>query len=445
MHQEINVIGQHAEEARDAVDEFLDRAVMATASRVRIVHGHGMGVLKKMIRSCWQPSPRRPLLPGAAAGRRRGRHHRGIAGIGEPMSRITRRFLYIAAGHRRHAADRNGGLHGRRAYPPFDAFYMTLITMTTVGYAEIHPLSQAGRIFNSFLIIFGVTTIFIAVGAMTQTIIEIEFGDAIGKRRNKRMIEKLKDHYIICGFGRVGRGAAAELQHAGAPFVVVDIRARARGAGDAGGHAGGGGRFHARRNAARRQASNARAAWWRRWPPTPTTCSSCSSAKGLNPRIYVAARAAEEGAEEKMRRAGADAVFAPYAITGHRLAQSLLRPHVVQFLDFTTNDIGKDIAIEQVRVSETSDMVSKSMREMQLGRDVGVIVLAIRKGDGRMHFNPPADTAVHGGDYLIVMGRRTTCSAWRPCSPAHLPSGGEAGAGAPAFRWLLQAGFRVFR
>src|SRR5580693_6812201 len=108
-------------------------------------------------------------------------------------------------------------------YTPFEAFYMTLTTMTTVGYGELHPLSTAGRVFNSFLIFFGVTTLFIAVGAMTQTIIEWEFGDAIGKRRNKRMIDKLKDHFIICGYGRVGRGAAEELQLAGVPFVVVDI------------------------------------------------------------------------------------------------------------------------------------------------------------------------------------------------------------------------------
>jgi voltage-gated potassium channel len=129
------------------------------------------------------------------------------------------------------------------------------------------------------------------------------------------------------------------------------------------------------------------------------------SAKGLNPRIYVAARAAEESAEPKMRRAGADAVFAPYSITGHRLAQALLRPHVVQFLDFTTQDIGMDVSIEQVRVSETSEVVSKTIKEMQLSRDLGVIVLAIRTSDGKMLFNPPADTAVRGGDYLIVMGQ----------------------------------------
>jgi voltage-gated potassium channel len=135
------------------------------------------------------------------------------------------------------------------------------------------------------------------------------------------------------------------------------------------------------------------------------------SAKGLNPKLYVAARAAEEGAEDKMRRAGADAVFAPYSITGHRLAQSLLRPHVVQFLDFTTKDIAMDISIEQVRVSADSEVAAKTIREMQLRRNMGVIVMAIRRHDGSMLFNPPADTSVEAGDYLIVMGKQDDLTA----------------------------------
>src|SRR5881227_2622111 len=139
------------------------------------------------------------------------------------MSRLTRRFLFIAVAVAATLATGTVGYTLIDGFPPFDAFYMTLTTMTTVGYGEIHPLSRDARIFNSFLISFGVTTIFIAIGAMTQTIIELEFGDAIGKRRKKRMIDKLKDHFIICGFGRVGRGAADELKHAGVPFVVVDI------------------------------------------------------------------------------------------------------------------------------------------------------------------------------------------------------------------------------
>ncbi len=320
------------------------------------------------------------------------------------MSRLARRFLFLIAAVLVTLAIGTVGFTVIADYPPFDAFYMTLTTMTTVGYGEIHPLGRAGRIFNSFLIVFGVTTIFIAIGAMTQTIIEQQFGELIGRRRNKRMIDKLKDHYIVCGFGRVGRGAAAELQHANVPFVVADINPerveRAMTAGMLAAVA------DSTRDETLRQLGIDRARGLVAALATDAdNLFVLLSAKGLNPKIYVAARAAEESAEQKMRRAGADAVFAPYAITGHRLAQSLLRPHVVQFLDFTTHDIGMDVSIEQVRVSETSEVVSKTIKDMQLSRDLGVIVMAIRKSDGRMLFNPPADTAVHGGDYLIVMGQ----------------------------------------
>lgn len=320
------------------------------------------------------------------------------------MNRLTRRFVLIVVAIATTLAIGTAGFTVIDGYPPFDAFYMTLITMTTVGYGEIHPLSHAGRVFNSFLIVFGVTTIFIAIGAMTQTIIELEFGDPSGKRRNKRMIDNLKDHYIICGFGRVGRGAANELRHAGVPFVVVDIDPdRAERAMLAGmlAVAADSTQDETLRMVGIERARGLVAAL----ATDADNLFVLLSAKGLNPGIYVATRAAEEGAEAKMRRAGADAVFAPYAMTGHRLAQSLLRPHVVQFLDFTTKDVGVDIAIEQVRVSGTSEMVSKTIKEMQLGKEVGVIVMAIRKESGEMVFNPPAETAVEGGDYLIVMGR----------------------------------------
>jgi voltage-gated potassium channel len=320
------------------------------------------------------------------------------------MNRFARRFLILAAALLATLITGTVGFALIDHFPLFDAFYMTLITMTTVGYSEIHPLSHAGRVFNSFLIIFGVTTIFIAIGAMTQTIIELEFGDVIGKRRNKRMIDKLKDHFIICGFGRVGRGAASELQHSGVPFVVVDIdperaeRAMTQGmlavAADS------------TRDDTLREVGIERARGLVAALATDAdNLFVLLSAKGLNPGIYVAARAAEEGAEGKMRRAGADAVFAPYSITGHRLAQSLLRPHVVQFLDFTTKEIGEEIAIEQVQVAVSSEMVSRTIKDMQLRKEVGVIVMAIRKADGSMMFNPPAETAVEGGDFLIVMGR----------------------------------------
>src|SRR5579872_3742291 len=135
---------------------------------------------------------------------------------------IARRILLIAALIAFTMAVGTVGFRVIEGYSLFDAFYMTLITITTVGYQEIHPLGYAGRIFNSFLILFGVTAMFVAVGAMTQTIIELQLRDRYGERKRKRAIMHMKDHFIVCGFGRVGRNAAFELQRAGVPFVVID-------------------------------------------------------------------------------------------------------------------------------------------------------------------------------------------------------------------------------
>ena len=318
------------------------------------------------------------------------------------MQRLTRRFLYVALALAAVLAIGTVGFMLIEGYSFFEAFYTTLLTMTTVGYGD--SLHFAGRVLNSFLLIVGVTTILVAIGAITQSVIEVEFGEVLGKRRNKRMIDKLQDHFIICGYGRVGRGAASELQKEGVPFVVVDIDDdRVEKALTAGMLAVA---ADSTRDETLRAVGVARA--------KGLVCALATdadnlfvllSAKFLNPGIYVASRAAEESAEDKMRRAGADAVFAPYAITGHRLAQALLRPHEVQILDFTRQAAGLNVVIEQVRVSGHSGLVSKSIRELQIGRQFGVIVLAIHKGDGEMVFNPPADTAISAGDYLIVMGQ----------------------------------------
>lgn len=288
-------------------------------------------------------------------------------------------------------------------YPPFDAFYMTVITISTVGYAEVHPLDHAGRVFNSFLILFGVTVMLLAVGGMTQAIIELELNQTFAKRRTRKMIDQLHDHYIICGFGRVGRGAAFELQRAGVPFLVVDNHEdRVEWAIKSG------------MLAALADATNdetLKDAGIMRARGLIATLSSDAdnlfvilSAKALNPTLKVSARVSSEQSERKMRLAGADHVFAPYDITGNRMAQVMLKPHVFQFIDFTTKGMGLDVGIEQVKVPEASEFASKSLRDMQIRKELGVIVLAIRKSDGRMLFNPPAEAEIEGGDYLIVMG-----------------------------------------
>src|SRR5271169_37391 len=138
------------------------------------------------------------------------------------MDHLPRRLALIALAMALTLAGGTAGFVLLEHYPVFDAFYMTLTTVTTVGYGEIHPLSTAGRVFNSFLILFGVIVMLLAVGSMTQTVIELELNQFFGKRRVKGMIDKLEGHIILCGFGRVGRGAAAELRQSGAKFVVID-------------------------------------------------------------------------------------------------------------------------------------------------------------------------------------------------------------------------------
>ena len=288
-------------------------------------------------------------------------------------------------------------------YPVFDAFYMSLITMTTVGYKEVHDLSTAGRIFNSFLMLIGVTVLLLAVGAMTQTAIELELSDYFGKRRVRRMVEKLDRHYIVCGFGRVGRGAAAELQKSGEPFVVMDRNEerveRALRMGMIAVHG------DATRDESLRAVRIERAKGLLATLATDAdNLFVVLSAKGLNPDIVISSRVIEEEAEAKLRRAGADTVFAPYGLVGSRLAQAILRPHVVQFLDFTFADDQVPVNIEQIRVSENSEFVSKSLGQTRIRSDIGVVILAIRKRNGTMMFNPDATASIESGDFLICMG-----------------------------------------
>jgi voltage-gated potassium channel len=318
-------------------------------------------------------------------------------------NRIARRVTLIAILLAFTIAMGTAGFFWIEHYPVFDAFYMTLITISTVGYGEVHPLSQAGRYFNSFLILFGVSVMFFSVGAITQIVIELELQDPFGKRRSKRMIEQLEKHVIVCGLGRVGRSVAHELQSAGAPFVVIDRNEerveRAMAAGIIAFAA------DATRDEALRAAGISRAIGLVSALATDAdNLFVILSAKSLNPKLNVVTRAAEEEAEEKLRRAGANTVFAPYTITGHRLAQSILRPHVSRFLDFTTQTMGLDVAIEQIQVSAGTEFASKTLREMQLRRELGIIVLAIRKPGGQMVFNPPADMEMSPGDFLIAMG-----------------------------------------
>jgi voltage-gated potassium channel len=318
--------------------------------------------------------------------------------------RLTRRILFIAGLLAFVLAAGTIGFRVISGYSLFDAFYMTLITITTVGYEELTPLSHAGRVFNSFLIFFGVTAMFLAVGTMTQTIIELELQNRYGERRKHRVVGKMTDHFIVCGFGRVGRNASYELQRSRVPFIILDRNIqRVERATQAGMLAQ---MADATRDDDLRQAGVMRARGLiAALPGDAENLFIILSAKTLNPKLRVATRASEEEAGEKLRRAGADIVFAPYTLAGYRLAQAVTRPHVMQFLDLATKEVGLNLTIEQVRVAPESELASKQLADVAR-LDLNVIVLAIRTPDGRMLFNPPVETKISAGDFLIALGEQ---------------------------------------
>ena len=290
-------------------------------------------------------------------------------------------------------------------YPWFDAIYMAATTMTTVGYMEIHPLSPAGRAFNLGYVLASVSLLLTSIGVMTQIAVESQFGNVIGRRRARKMIDKAANHYIVCGFGRVGRGAAKELKSSGLEVVVIDRRDdRVEWAIKSGflALAGDSTRDETLREAGVERAKGMVVAL----ATDADNLFALISAKGINPQLRVAARAAEDDTERKMRQVGADEVFAPYRMTGVRLAQALVKPHVFQFLDFATSSLGMEVYMEQLAVSGQSDLAGKTLAELNVRRELKVIVLAIRRAGGAMVFNPGAESRIEEGDSLIVMGEQ---------------------------------------
>jgi voltage-gated potassium channel len=320
-------------------------------------------------------------------------------------SRLVHRILFIAGLLCITLAIGTTGFVLVEGYTWFEGFYMTLTTITTIGYQELRPLSHAGRIFNTFLILFGVTSLFLSFGAMTQTIIELELHDLYNKRRKKRMIDRLQNHFIVCGFGRVGRNASYEMQRASAPFVVIDrSEQRVANASTAGMLAivADATRDDDLRGAGVLRAKGLIAAL----PSDAENLFIILSAKTLNPKLTVVTRASEEEAGEKLRRAGADVVFTPYAMAGRQLADALLRPHVVEFLDFAGSNMGSKVTTEQLCVAPRSVFAGKTLGQLSELRNTGVIVLAIRKQRGETIFNPPPESEFAAGDFLIVMGEQ---------------------------------------
>ena len=294
------------------------------------------------------------------------------------------------------------GFHFLEGWPWFDGFYMVLTTITTIGYGEIYKLSTAGRVFNTFIIIAGVGLVLLFFGAATQALLEFELQSVFGRRRMDREISRLSNHYIICGAGRVGRSVARELARKPLPFVIVDssqeklARYADRGwltlVGDAT-------QTHVLRELHIETARGLVAAT----TTDATNIYIILTARSLNPKLKIIARASEEDAEKHLLTAGADRVVSPYNFAGYRIAQTFMRPHVVDFFDTAMNQ-EKPLEIEEVQVQPGSRFAGKTIEGSRIRQEMGVIVLAIKGEDSHMRFNPAPDEVIRAGDHLIAMG-----------------------------------------
>ncbi len=293
------------------------------------------------------------------------------------------------------------GFHFIEGWTWFDGLYMIVTTFTTIGYQEIHPLSHAGRIFNLALIVSGVSLVFLGIGSLTQALLEFELASFFGKRKMEREISRLSDHYIICGAGRVGRSAARELARRPAPFLIIEQSETkaARFSGEWLIMIGDATQEQTLRDAHIERARGLVAAT----TTDATNLYIVLTARGLNPRLKIIARASEEDAEKHLLTAGADSVVSPYLFAGQRIAQSFLRPHVVSFLDTATTHLGMDLEIGEISVPKHSSFAGKTIESSRIRQDRGVIILAIKREQG-MRFNPSPEDRIEPGDYLIAMG-----------------------------------------
>lgn len=289
-------------------------------------------------------------------------------------------------------------------WPAWDAFYMTVITVTTVGFKEVHELSRGGQVFTVCLILGGVGTVFYAVTLVAAIIVEGGLQHRFEGRRRLRMIQGLRDHFILCGSGRIGSTIAAALRREGVPFVVVERDAE---------------RLHtvlergdlavqadASREDVLRQVGIDRARGLIAAVGTDAeNVYTVLTARGLRPDLFIVARAEAEDARPKLIRAGANRVISPYEIGATQLAQTALRPAVVDFVSLATSSENLELAMEQIAIGASAPFTDQSLVEANLRQRYGVIVVGIQRADGRMEFNPPSDAVMHAGDQLVVLGR----------------------------------------
>jgi voltage-gated potassium channel len=287
-----------------------------------------------------------------------------------------------------------------------DSLYMTVITLTTVGFSEVHPfVRQETRVFTILLILSGVGLVLYSLGAFTQSLVEGQVRDLLGRGSVRRKIQSLSEHCIVCGFGRIGQSICQELSVAQVPFVVVEKDQSQLQKIEQEGFLGILGDATSEEVLTEAGIERAKALI----PAASTDADNVYitlTARGLNPRLTIVARAAEPGAERKLLWAGADRVVSPYQMSGQRMANILLRPAVVEFMETSLYDPSVDLVMEEVHIPAQSPFEGKSLQSSGLRRDYGIIVVAIKRKDGELLVNPSPEEALKAGDVLIALGKR---------------------------------------
>jgi voltage-gated potassium channel len=292
-----------------------------------------------------------------------------------------------------------------------EALYMTVITLTTVGFREVRPLDDTGIVFTISLITIGVGLVLVTVTVIAEWVLEGHFGESTRRKRMQRRIDKLANHYIVCGYGRVGRAVVRELESERAPFAVVELEEDLVERMEADGVA------HVADDATREDALR-RAGVERARGLVCAVDSDATNvyitlvARGLNPELFIVARASEPGSDQRLLRAGADRVVSPFVSSGRHMALVAMRPRVSDVVEFETPDTSS-IKLEEIRIESGSPFADQDVHDA-FG---GVPVLAVRHAGGQITVNPPPDERLLVGDIVLMLGEAELTSVVRAPPP----------------------------
>lgn len=295
------------------------------------------------------------------------------------------------------------GYMGIEGWNFLDALYMTVITLGTVGFREVHDLSDAGKLFTMGLIVVGVSVLGYIVGSLAQIMFEGQFQRIIGRKKVEKRIDALQDHYIICGFGRIGALICKEFTAKPLPFLVIEKHPEVHE------------KLHQEeylhiRGDATEDETLLRAGIKRAKGLISVVTSDTENvyitltARGLNPDLFILARSGEEGSEIKLKRAGANKVVSPYVIGGGRMAQAILRPNVVDFIEIATGREHLELQMEEILIPPDSSFAGENLVSSGFRKETGVIIIGIKKAVGKMVFNPNPHAKMEANDTLIVLG-----------------------------------------